>query len=114
MSEEEDIPMDGEKAVNFIRKNARALSKAKAHRSYMEEYKKSLKAILMKRSMENSIGAQEREALSHKEYIAHLKAIEEAMEKEEYLRWKMVAAQAMSEVWRSQEASNRAIDRAAM
>lgn len=103
----EDMPMDAEVAVNFIRKHANEFSIAKAHRIYMEEYRKSLKAILMKRSMENTVNAQEREAYAHEEYQQHLKAIRNAVQAEEFLRWKMVAAEAMIEVWRSQEATKR-------
>jgi hypothetical protein len=73
----------------------------------MDEYRKSLKAILMKRSQETSVNAQEREAYSNQEYLDHLKAILEAVELEEELRWQMIAAQARVEVWRSQEATYR-------
>ena len=66
-----------------------------------------LKAILMKRSVELAVNAQERDAYSHPEYLALLKALQEAVEIEETLRWQMIAAQARVEVWRSQEASNR-------
>lgn len=104
---EEDIPMDAEKAVNFIRKHSKEYAIAKAHRIYMEEYRKSLKAILMKKSLESAVNAQEREAYAHDEYVAHLRALQAAVEKEEFLRWKIVAAEAMVEVWRSQEASKR-------
>jgi len=105
--DEEDIPMNAEVAVNYIRKHAMPYSIAKAHRIYVEEFRKTLKAQLMKRSLESTVNAQEREAYAHDEYIAHLRAIEEAVIQEEYLRWKIVAAEAMIEVWRSQEASKR-------
>jgi hypothetical protein len=100
--------IDPQKAVDFIRNNARAYAFSKAHRMYVEEYRKSLKAILMKRSKETAVNAQEREAYSHDEYREHLQAIFEAIELEETYRWKMVAAQAEIEIWRSQEASSRA------
>ena len=61
----------------------------------------------------DAIGAQEREAYAHADYAAHLKALQEAVQIEETLRWRMVTDQASVEVWRSQNASNRAIDRAA-
>jgi hypothetical protein len=77
----------------------------------MEEYRKSLKAILMKQSLETAVNAQEREAYSHADYIKLLEGLREAVETEERLRWEMVAAQARVEVWRSQEASNRAMDK---
>lgn len=102
---ERDI--DPQKAVDYIRDNAKAYAFAKANRMYVEEYRKSLKAILMKRSQESAVNAQEREAYSHDEYREHLQAIFEAIMEEEKYRWEMVAAQARIEVWRSQEASNR-------
>ena len=99
--------IDPHKAVDFIIANGKKAAKAKANRIYMDEYRKSLKAILMKRSQETSVNAQEREAYSNQEYLDHLKAILEAVELEEELRWQMIAAQARVEVWRSQEATNR-------
>jgi hypothetical protein len=99
--------IDPHKAVDFIIANGKKAAKAKANRIYMDEYRKSLKAILMKRSQETSVNAQEREAYSNQEYLDHLKAILEAVELEEELRWQMIAAQARVEVWRSQEATYR-------
>jgi hypothetical protein len=105
-------PIDPQAAVTFMLTQAPKYAKAKAERVYLDEYRKSLKAILMQRCNEQSIGAQERDAYAHPEYTAHLKALEAAVEAEETLRWQMVAAQTRVEVWRSQEASNRAMDRA--
>jgi hypothetical protein len=102
---ERDI--DPHRAVDYIRDNGKFYAKAKADRIYMEEYRKSLKAILMKRSMETAVNAQEREAYSHPEYLDLLKGLREAVEAEEKLRWDMVAAQARVEVYRTQEASKR-------
>jgi len=109
MSERE---IDPNKAVDFIRDKGRKFAEAKANRIYAEEYRKSLKAIIMKLSMETAVNAQEREAYSHPEYLELLKALKEAVQIEEELRWQMVAAQARVEVWRSQEASKRAEYRA--
>jgi hypothetical protein len=78
----------------------------------VEEYRKTLKAQLMKASGASSLGAQEVEAYSHPDYVAHLKALQEAVQIEETLRWRMVTDQASVEVWRSTEASNRHLDRA--
>jgi hypothetical protein len=99
--------IDPHKAVDRIITNSRVYAMAKAHRVYVEEYRKSLKAILMKESLETAANAQEREAYSSPRYREHLQAIYEAIVEEETLRWEMVAAQARVEVWRSQEASNR-------
>lgn len=99
---------DPNKAIDFIFENGKKFAKAKAERIYLEEYRKSLKAILMKRSMETAIGAQEREAYAHEEYRQLLEGLKVAVEAEEELRWALVAAQARVEVWRSQESSKRA------
>ena len=74
----------------------------------MEEYRKSLKAMIMKRSLETAVNAQEREAYSDPEYVQLLQGLREAVEVEEEIRWGLVAAQARIEVWRSIEATNRA------
>jgi len=98
---------DPNKSVDYIFKNGKKFAKAKAERIYLEEYRKSIKAILMKRSVENAIGAQERDAYAHEEYLALLQGLKAAVEVEEELRWALIAAQARVEIWRSQEATNR-------
>jgi len=99
---------DPQLAIDYIFKNGKRYAQAKAERIYMEGYLKSLKAILMKRSMEQAVNAQEREAYSDPEYVQLLKGLKEAVESEEEIRWGLVAAQARIEVWRSMEATNRA------
>jgi len=103
---------DPHKAVDYILLNGKNFAKAKAERCYIEEYRKSLKAILMKRSMENAIGAQEREAYAHPEYVQLLEGLREAIEVEEKLRWDLLGAQARVEIWRTEQANNRAEGRA--
>jgi len=78
----------------------------------LEEFRKSKKALLMQLHNDKPIGAQEREAYAHPEYIGLLAALQVAVEKEENLRWMMTAATTRVEVWRSQEASNRNQERA--
>ena len=97
-----------ELAIEYLFKHGKRYAKAKAERIYLEEYRKSLKAILMKRSYEQTVNAQEREAYSDQEYIDLLKGLKEAVEREEEIRWGLVAAQARIEVWRSMESSARA------
>jgi hypothetical protein len=100
-------------AVDFILKNAKHFAKAKAERVYLDEFRKSKKALLMKQSTESTSAAQERDAYAHPEYLALLEGLKQAVENEEQLRWTLIAAQARVEIWRSQEASNRIQDRAA-
>lgn len=106
-------PIDPQAAVEFMWKSAPVYAKAKAERVYLEEFRKSKKAMLMQAHGDKPIGAQEREAYAHPEYLALLDALRTAVEAEETARWTLVSAQARVEVWRSQEASNRAMDRAA-
>ena len=102
---------DPHAAIDYIIKNAGRFAKAKSERIYIEEYRKSLKAILMKQSGQSVIAAQEREAYAHEDYAALLAGLREAVETEEKLRWDLIAAQARIEVWRSQEATNRTQDK---
>lgn len=98
-------------ALDFIRDNATPLAQAKANRIYLEEFRKTQKAILMREAEDNgmvTIAAQEREAYSHEKYQNLLLGLKEAVQEEERLRWLMIAAQAKIEVWRSFESSKRA------
>jgi len=106
-------PIDPQAALTEMWKLAPLHAKAKAERIYMEEFRKTLKAKLMKSCGVDAIGAQEREAYAHADYAQHLLALREAVEAEEVARWKLIATQAAIEVWRSQESSNRLIDRSA-
>ena len=43
-----------------------------------------------------------------------VEGLEAAVEREEGLRWALISAQARIDVWRSQEASNRTMDKVTM
>jgi hypothetical protein len=105
---------DPHKAVDYILLNGKNFARAKSERIYLEEYRKSLKSILMKRSMENSLGAQEREAYAHEEYLQLLNGLKVAIEAEEKLRWDLIGAQARVEIWRTEQANNRAEGKATL
>lgn len=98
---------DAHKAVDYIRDNAPLYAKAKGERIYLEEYRKTLKAILMGKSTAKTAVDREAEAYANPEYAELLKGLQAAIEVEEEIRWKMVAAQARVEVLRSSEASAR-------
>jgi len=113
MSDQKDI----NDAVDYLYTQGAKFAHAKATRTYLDEYKKSAKSMLMKSAMSagiKTVAAAEIEALSDPSYIELLKGLEEATEQEEALRWGLIAAQARIDVWRSLEASNRAMDKAAM
>lgn len=105
------MDIDPNKAVDFLLKHAPDFAKAKAERVYLEEFRKTKKAILFRESPEKTVAEREQWAYAHPEYIEILVGIREAVEREEELRWQMIAAQARIEVWRSNEASNRAVDK---
>jgi hypothetical protein len=105
---------DPHKAVDYILKHASLFAKAKAERTYIEQYRKSLKGILMKRSMETAIGAQERDAYAHPEMVQLLEGLKAAVEIEEKLKWDITAAELRVEIWRTEQANNRAEGKATM
>ena len=97
-----------DKAVEFLRVNARPAAQAKANRIYLEEYRKVVKASIMREAISDALGAQEARAYADARYKTHLEALREAIEKDEYARWMMTAAEAKIEAWRTQQANARA------
>lgn len=100
-------------AVEFIIKHSAEFAKAKSQRVYLEEFRRSKKSLLMSKSSDSTIGGQERDAYKHPEYLELLEGLKQAVEIEETLKWKLIAAQARIDIFRTMEASNRAQDRAA-
>lgn len=104
--------IDPNKAVDYIIENGKRFAKAKADRVYLEEFRKSKKALLMNISTESTVNAREQFAYSHPDYLQVLDGIRAAIEAEEELKWLLVAAQARVDVWRSQESTARSEGRA--
>lgn len=102
-----------DKAVDYIIANAGKFSAAKAQRVYLEEFRKSKKALLMAQSPAKTSAEREQYAYGHEDYIGLLGGLKAAIEVEEKLRWDLIAAQARVEIWRTKSANNRAQDRAA-
>jgi 16S rRNA G966 N2-methylase RsmD len=102
---------DVEGAVDYLRDNARTAAQAKANRIYMEEFRKVVKSTIMRENQNIPLGAQEAIAYCDPRYDQHLKAMREAIEKDEYHRWMLTAAEAKIEAWRTQSATNRALDK---
>ncbi len=109
MTEQEISPF---KALDYIRDNAEQFAIAKANVVYMTEFRKTMKALLMNECTAKTQSEKESYAYAHPNYIKHLDALREAIEKAEHLRWLMVGAEAKIEVWRSLESSARAEGRA--
>ena len=101
-----------QEARKFIYTQGAAYGRAKADRTYLEHFLKSKLALLMSESKETTMAGKEMYAKSHPEYIQILGGIREAVELEETLRWQLISAQATIEIYRTESANNRAIDRA--
>ena len=103
--------IDPQAAVDFMIAKSKAYAQAEGNKTYMEEYRKTIKAEQMIVAEEmgfKTAALQERQAYSSAKYKEHLLALQHAVEAREELRWMLIAAQARIEVWRSQEASSRA------
>jgi hypothetical protein len=98
---------DPNDAVDFIFKVAPSYAKAKAERIQCQEFRKSLKALIMARHLDKALGAQEREAYSSEEYQMHLKALQIAVEQEALLEWQLEAARMRVDIWRTRSANER-------
>lgn len=106
MSEEE-----AQKALDFIRFEAPNYAKAKAERTYIEQFLRSKKSLLMSQEG-GTLGAKEAFAYAHPDYIALLGGLREAVEVEETLKWKMEAAKLYFEKWKVEQFNNRVEARA--
>ena len=105
--------IDPEKYIQFIYTNASVYAQAKADRIYIENFLRSKKAMLMAQSTATAFNAKEVEAYASPEYVALLEGLKQAVEREETLRYQIAAAELKIDVWRTNEASNRRLDRAA-
>ncbi len=105
------MKLDPQKSLEAMHATGPVLAQARADRVYAEEWRKSLKAILMKEHAALPAVAQEREAYADPRYLEHLDALKTAVEAEEAARWRMVTAQAAVEVWRTLSANDRGMDR---
>ena len=98
-----------QKAVDYLRDTAESTAQARANRVYMEESRKSLKAIIMKEHASLPVSAQEREAYADKLYIEHLGGLEQAVFNEQKALFMREAASAKLEAYRTQSANYRGI-----
>ena len=105
---------DVEERAQFIRDNAGAYGNAKGRRTYLDEFRKSKKALLMKDALRKGVeaaNAQEREAYADPEYRELLEGLACAIEEEETLKWKIEAARLDIEIWRTRQATARMVVR---
>jgi hypothetical protein len=102
---------DPNKAIDYVIANAGKFAQAKANRIYLEEFRKSKKALLMNQSTEKTVNAREQYAYSHDEYLALLDGLKAAIEVEEKLKWELEAARLRVEIFKTQSFADRQQDR---
>jgi hypothetical protein len=102
---------DAQKALDFIRFEAANYAKAKAERTYIEQFLRSKKSLLMA-DESGTLGAKEAYAYAHPDYVSLLVGLREAIEVEETLKWKMESAKLYFEKWKVEQFNNRVETRA--
>jgi hypothetical protein len=102
---------DPHEAIDFIFKTAPQYAKACGELAQLEAFRHSLKAIKMSQTDEQSLGGQEREAYRSQDYQDLCKAIGVATEQKEAFRWQLEAARMRVDIWRTEQASNRNLEK---
>lgn len=100
-----------ERPLSFIRDKAAAYGNAKAARVYLEQFRKTKKALLMVEAEKAGIKTMaEREAYaySHDDYVAVLEGLRAAVEEEERLAMLITSAKLRIELYRTEQANQRA------
>lgn len=112
----QDVPPEAiEARLHELRSLGDAYAKAHADASYLEEFRKSKKAILMKAAGElghKTSAAQETEAYAHPEYQQLLKDLRDATELREKIRWQFKVAELSVGTWQTLQANRRQEQRA--
>ncbi len=97
-------------AADYIRDHSDKHAKAKADRIFLQEFRKSQKALLMNKCDEKTASARESYAYAHDDYIQVIEGLRIAVEDEERIKWLITAAQIKIDIWRTEQANNRRID----
>lgn len=100
-----------ERPLTFIRDKAKSHAQAKANRVYLEQFRKSKKAMLMVQAEKEgikTIADREAYAYSHSEYLQLLDGLKVAVEEEAYLSMQIEAAKLKIELYRTDQANQRA------
>jgi hypothetical protein len=101
-----------ERRLQELREQAKAFAEAEGDRIYLENFKASKLAILMKdveaRMGLTTVAAQEREARAHPDYIQLLEALREATKIAEKNKWLLRISMRGSSLYQTEQAALRA------
>lgn len=98
---------DIERALDYLRDNADAAAQAAANKTYMEEYRKSLKAMLRQESNAKTEAQRDDDAYADPRYLKHLEGLKQAVFEHERHRFMMRAAEGRIDAWRTWCANQR-------
>lgn len=104
-----------EEMLERYRQLGERYAEAKSTREYLDEYKKTCLALLMRQAEKNNFTtavSQEREARASDEYQKQLLELKLAVHEEEKTRYHLKAVEIEIEVWRTKSANERAERRA--
>lgn len=96
-----------EEALAFLHSNARKAAQDRANAIYMQEYRKVIKAQIMREEPDKPEHVREARAYADPRYIKHLEALRVALEQDEYMRWMRVYAESTIAAWQTQSANSR-------
>jgi type I site-specific restriction-modification system R (restriction) subunit len=98
-----------EAALDYLRDSAEEAAEARAQRSHLVDYVKSLEALLMKEydDGETSAVIQKRNALAHPDFLKMLEAKKEAVKRDAKHQYLRDAAQARIDAWQTLSANYR-------
>ena len=102
---------DQHDAIDYIYNTAPIYGRAKGQVAELEAYKHSLRAIMMSKSKETTIGGQEKEALASLEYQNLCIAIGQATETAETLKWRLESAKMRFESYKVEQYNNRQLEK---
>jgi len=94
-------------AVDAIYRLSTEYAQAKSSRVYLEQFRKTKKALLINECEEGTIQTRESYAYAHPEYLEVLEGLRDAVELEEEAKFKLRAAELRVEVWRTTSANER-------
>lgn len=100
-----------ERPLTYIRDNAAKFAQAKADRVYLEQFRKSKKAMLFiqaEKAGVKTIAEREAWAYAHPEYLQVLEGLQVAVELEEKLRLMIEAAKLKINLYQTKQADSRA------
>lgn len=100
-----------ERRLHELRETAARYAEARGNQVYLDHFRKSKLAMLMRAAEldgQKTVAAQEREAYADPEYVELLRGIKVATEEAERLRWELEIARMGAELWRTEQANERA------